>query len=89
MPEESNHVKQGLNMFKQDLVNLYILYIVWQMLPPTDRFRGFAILVRQAEGWSRTPDAVIAFGAPRLADQALSNLPNPTMSCPQFLDPVW
>eukprot|EP00438_Fugacium_kawagutii_P015377 Skav225137 [mRNA] locus=scaffold1056:105896:110748:+ [translate_table: standard] len=27
----------------------------------------------QAEGWSRTPDAVIAFGAPRLADQALSD----------------
>lgn len=28
----------------------------------------------EAEGWSRSPDAVIAFGAPRLADQALSEL---------------
>lgn len=32
----------------------------------------FSIHTNQAEGWSRTPDAVIAFGAPRLADKALS-----------------
>ena len=30
----------------------------------------------QAEGWARTPDAVVAFGAPRLADQALSTPPS-------------
>jgi len=32
-----------------------------------------AATLAEAEGWSRTPDAVIAFGAPRLADQALSD----------------
>ncbi|CAL1167037.1 unnamed protein product [Cladocopium goreaui] len=32
-----------------------------------------AATLAEAEGWSRTPDAVIAFGAPRLADKALSD----------------
>ncbi|CAJ1442882.1 unnamed protein product [Effrenium voratum] len=71
------HVRKWVEGYIQGTQGLFGIPSYWKLVF-TGHSLGAALAVlaatlAEAEGWPRTPDAVVVFGSPRLADQALSD----------------